>query len=610
VVEVAGGARIELDAVDLPLRVGAGVTLQSSRGGRRPGGLLRLRHIDPDTVAIRLVGDGARVRNLRLQGPSAATGKVGNVTGIAVDGSVAATIEGTELSGWPMQAVRIDGRVDSDVCSPSPPTRPYRVRVIGNSFHHNQMAGKGYGVKVVNDANASIEGNTFDWNRHAISADGSAGTGFLAAFNYVLSGGHRYGGWRGPFNYVYKGYYEQHFDMHGTGSHGYGGVSGEHVWIVGNTMHGDQKYGGGLGIARQTRPAYFLRGRPCGRHEFHGNVLVHERDKAVRAEHGGDGKVAMSGNRFATDTSWSLGVGDFDRDGRDDLFQATGAAWYYSSGGQAEWRLLQRGRTEPADHLRFGDFDRDRVTDVFTSVGGKWLVSRSGREPWETLATSPHGLDEVLLGDFDGDRRTDVFRASGTRWYYAPGGRADLEQRLSASSTRVDDVRLGDFDGDARTDVLAIQDGAWAVKYGAPSASCRLDGGPWCRLNELLARNLRSLTLADFDGNGRTDIAQSRMLGNRRGNDRTVRIQWRMSHDGTGPWRELRTFTALSEDRRAPLEAHWIGSFDSRAGADALRYTPPATDSPTRARATEGVDLVRSSGGASDYRAQSRQGMR
>jgi hypothetical protein len=34
-------------------------------------------------------------------------------------------------------------------------------------------------------------------------------------------------------------------------------------------------------------------------------------------------------------------VGDFDGDRIDDVFLSTGATWWFSSGGQAEWRLLQ-----------------------------------------------------------------------------------------------------------------------------------------------------------------------------------------------------------------------------------------------------------------------------
>jgi hypothetical protein len=590
VIEIPEGTDIDLDPIasDLPLEVRARVVLQGTRGERRPGALLHLDDFPFDeegeaiTRLFNVTGSAVQIRNLRLRGPSGATAESGTacrqawlvlcpgVTAINAPDRYAATIANNELFEWHGIAVRVAADdPDSETCGAPSSTRSARVRVVGNYIHDNQRTGLGYGVQAGHGAFVFIDGNTFDWNRHAVASDGQPRSGYHAQYNYVLSGGSRYGG-TPPF---YKGSYEQHFDMHGTGEDGRGGVAGDLVVILGNTVHGEQDYG-----LDKTRPAYWLRGRPCGLHSFRDNVVVHEQDEAVRETNGGEGRVYRLNNRYDTDTSWSIAVGDFDRDGRDDLFQATGAAWYYSSGGQTEWRLLQRARRETIDRLRFGDFDGDGDTDVFTASGGEWRIARGGTEPWTHLNRSDVPLEELRFADFDGDGRTDVFRATGTRWYFSRSG-TGLWQPLADSSVRVGDLRLGNFDGDTRTDVFSLARGQWSVS---------LDGlSTWQRLNSELSDDLDSLVFADFDGNGRTDIAQS---------GGTQLVVWRVSRDGAGGWEPLRTFPSLQGDRYAQLYNHWIGRFDRFRGADALRYS--------------GVDIVRSSGASAGYVRHSWNGMR
>ena len=45
-------------------------------------------------------------------------------------------------------------------------------------------------------------------------------------------------------------------------------------------------------------------------------------------------------NQYDVDTSHELVVGDFDGDGIDDVFQATGTVWVYSARGRSDWRVL------------------------------------------------------------------------------------------------------------------------------------------------------------------------------------------------------------------------------------------------------------------------------
>jgi hypothetical protein len=454
VVQVPANVSVSLDGIDLPLPIKEGVTLYGGRGvgPNDRGALIHVDRFD-ESAMFEVVGNNAVIRGLRLRGPSASTDESNPaVHGIRVDDRHTATITGNELYNWTGAAVRVTHGLEESgaTCAPSPASRPYQAVITDNYIHHNQRNRQGYGVGVYDGAIPLVEGNTFDWNRHSISGDGHPQTGYYARYNYVLSGGSRYPG-------KLTRSYGQHFDMHGTGEGGYGGNGGDLVEIVGNTVHGEQRYGGVLGFFRKTRAVYWLRGRPCRRHQLRGNVLVHERDEVVRTKDGGAGQYTLADNRYDTDTSWSLGVGDFDRDGRDDLFQATGAGWYYSSGGVREWRLLQKARTETIDRLRFGDFDGDRDTDVFKAVDGEWLISRGGTEPWAHVATSAHdNVAELGFGDFDRDGRTDVFHASGSRWYYSSGASGPW-QPLSASRFRIDDVRFGNFDGDAVTDVFGIE---------------------------------------------------------------------------------------------------------------------------------------------------------
>jgi hypothetical protein len=81
-----------------------------------------------------------------------------------------------------------------------------------------------------------------------------------------------------------------------------------------------------------------------------------------------------------------------------------------SYSGTTAWQKLVTSATTP-EHLAFGDFNGDGRTDVFRTTGTQWYVSYSGTTAWQQLNTSGLFLSDVAFGDFTGDGKTDVFYA-------------------------------------------------------------------------------------------------------------------------------------------------------------------------------------------------------
>ena len=114
-------------------------------------------------------------------------------------------------------------------------------------------------------------------------------------------------------------------------------------------------------------------------------------------------------------TSYAIGNFDGDRLHGDDIFATNGATWFVARSGR-NFAPTQTSSV-PATQLRFGDFDGDGRTDVFAIVGGHWSYSSAAVGSWQTLAGAPSASDvgAFVAGDFDGDGHTDMGR------YYIDG---------------------------------------------------------------------------------------------------------------------------------------------------------------------------------------------
>ena len=271
-----------------------------------------------------IFGDNVRINGFRIQGPHMQTeeGDDNLERGIMINSCIGIEIFNMELSGWSGQAIYIVDDLDRI-------TVPEHVRIHDNFIHNNQhRGGKGYGVETSVGAFAAIERNVFDYNRHAISSSGADKTGYRAHRNLVLSGGGHHDTFFNEFTHQ--------FDVHGDANcpnvpgnqHTFNcGNAGSQYWITSNAFQ------------YRWDNAIKLRGKPRVNAFISDNLFAHQDlDDAVNLYT--DEHVTMGPNTVETVTQLHYGVCDFDGDGKDDLFLATGASWWYSSAGKYQWTFL------------------------------------------------------------------------------------------------------------------------------------------------------------------------------------------------------------------------------------------------------------------------------
>jgi len=267
------------------------------------------------------------------------------------------------------------------------------------------------------------------------------------------------------------------------------------------------------------------------------------------------------------------GVGDFDGDGVDDVFLATGAAWYYSPRGKAEWRYLAGGRTDRIESLLFGDFDGDGRTDVVGKNGNDLMVSWGGISAWERLNTTSAPISDLAIGDFNDDGFADILWADGTtaNWYRSSAGSGPF-LLANTSSRRVSELRFGHFSicgGGHETDVFGMNGGRWSVSCGAIS--------PWASLLVSLTNSIdNSLFVADFDGNGYAGVARATPPINLVNG--VIGWMWQLSPDGTQDWSSHQNYVTSTSACNLTFPDVWnagvvgIGRFDETKKSDILLW--------------------------------------
>ncbi|MEN6627165.1 MAG: fibronectin type III domain-containing protein [Candidatus Sumerlaeia bacterium] len=167
-------------AIDLTgytsLSIPAGVTIASGRGRNGSvGGLIYTTSFNSSTsvAVLNMNGSGSRITGLRLAGPHNWTGRTAPLAHGVYVFKYWTEIDNCEFYGWNYDAIETrSGAVGG-------------LYVHHNYFHHNTREGVGYPV-CPSGAAALIEGNVFDYYRHAVASSGTPGSSYEARYNLIL----------------------------------------------------------------------------------------------------------------------------------------------------------------------------------------------------------------------------------------------------------------------------------------------------------------------------------------------------------------------------------------------------------------------------------------
>jgi hypothetical protein len=191
VIYVSDTAVIDLTGEN-SINISGGVILSSGRGKNGSKGAL-LFTTQLNTTLFLTMGPGVKISGLRIFGPDTMrrteqmkkllqeNGHKGYYSIPNSQGVVShfsnTEISNCEFSGWSHVAiflVTLNKNENSE-----------NNYIHHNYIHHNQRSGLGYGI-CLDNAQAKIEGNIFDWNRHSIAGTGRSLTSYEACFNLIL----------------------------------------------------------------------------------------------------------------------------------------------------------------------------------------------------------------------------------------------------------------------------------------------------------------------------------------------------------------------------------------------------------------------------------------
>jgi hypothetical protein len=197
-----------------------------------------------------------------------------------------------------------------------------------------------------------------------------------------------------------------------------------------------------------------------------------------------------------------LAFADVDHDGVTDvLWRAPNGTLYYWKDGKGD-PIALTSVPVPVSQLRFGDFDGDGKTDIFYTQNGNWNFFYSRTRTWGLPGGSSFPVADLLFADVDGDGKTDVLGVSGNHWSYSSSGTQPWSSLNDELTNSFRNAVIGDFEDTGRNAILFSDGREWYISRGGigPSRLWRSGGDPDPY------GSLKSMLLGHFDGGHRTEL--------------------------------------------------------------------------------------------------------
>ena len=195
-------------------------------------------------------------------------------------------------------------------------------------------------------------------------------------------------------------------------------------------------------------------------------------------------------------------VGDFDGDGKADLYVFNGHNWSMPYVGMlrsngSSLSLVHRydatmpgWQMKPGDQHFVGDFNGDGKADLWVFNGGEWSIpyltcmlsqgtSLTQAHRWDS--TMPDWQmkpgDQHFIGDFDGDGKTDLYVFNGSDWSMAylgmlksDGANLAMVHRYDGNAPgwqmrKNDQHWVADVNGDGKADLFVYNWQDWSTQY-------------------------------------------------------------------------------------------------------------------------------------------------
>ena len=265
------------------------------------------------------------------------------------------------------------------------------------------------------------------------------------------------------------------------------------------------------------------------------------------------------GGSFVSGSSWTGAgtdnrgwhVGDFDGDGRSDIFRYrsgySGAEVFLSTGSDFALSGSWTGAGDGDHGWYIGDFNGDGMDDIFryrSGISGAEVLLSNGSGfihsgSWTGAGTDSRGWH---IGDFNGDGRDDIFRYrsgySGAEVFLSTGSGFALSGSWTGAGDGDHGWYIGDFNGDGMDDIFRYRSGTSGAEVLLSNGSGFTHSGSWTDAGT----DGRGWHIGDFNGDGRDDIFRYRSgysgaeVFLSTGSEFTLSGSWTGAGDGDHGW--------------------------------------------------------------------------